>query len=824
MFLFPWRILPLAVPMSLPDPERSMILVFPLLALMFLASRPWHQYFSYGYSLPARMALFLCDLRLGDPEFHLWLALADLHHAHCQFDDYPYFPAIPGLTSMPPWPFPDLASAHQDSLLPYPPVQALFHSFGRKPSWRFRRFCRNAHSRYKQLLRQMTLGGNTPRDIVAPSDPPSPPAASSAVQISHFLSSFNPAKAGRWQLVLARHDRHCFRQVKSQRTVSVHLRHCRESLLSHTISEFCLPAIMESVFNTIAPDGSPLIVDSGVSCCISPHWDDFIEYHPSTVRIKDLSGLNSVAGQGMVQWLVRDINGHECKLLLPGYHVPQVSVRLLSPQSLFRAVGGEGHQTVDKFRLSLANGITLDAPYGRANLPTLPLATSQDKCCLWQQCFAFSSSDSTAWTPSVIAASNQNLSLAQKEILLWHQRLSHASLSTIHNLCRQSCRLVPRSPDNLVPLHWGHFLPCTYNVPNAVCDHLLCGACECAKAKRRRPRVVGASAGATRSMVLKQNHLHPGDCLSCDHYISPIPGRVVAPSGYSSTRHGYVGGTIYVDHASGWIFHSPQKSLNAADTIRGKLLLEREAAELDIQIKALHSDNGVFNSAEFRQHCDSYRQRLSFSGVGAHHQNGVAERSIQAIANMARASMRHASLRWPDRPILDLWPLAMSYAIWVDNQLPPSGAGLSPDERWSQVKLPSSRLSQAHAFGCPVYVLNPALQDGKQIPKWNSRARQGIFVGFSSNHSSLVPLIYNPRSQHISPQYHVIFDDAFLTVPALNTPTEMDDQFACLFETSRESFVDPHDVEARQPPWMMKGSLLTNWTPSRPRGRLVFAN
>ena len=34
-------------------------------------------------------------------------------------------------------------------------------------------------------------------------------------------------------------------------------------------------------------------------------------------------------------------------------------------------------------------------------------------------------------------ALNQNLSLAQKELLLWHHRLSHAGLSTIQNITRQ---------------------------------------------------------------------------------------------------------------------------------------------------------------------------------------------------------------------------------------------------------------------------------------------------------------------------------------------------------------------------------------------------
>jgi hypothetical protein len=56
-------------------------------------------------------------------------------------------------------------------------------------------------------------------------------------------------------------------------------------------------------------------------------------------------------------------------------------------------------------------------------------------------------------------------------------------------------------------------------------------------------------------------------------------------------------------------------------------------------------------------------QTLSFNGVGAHRQNGVAERSIQTVMNMARAIMLHATLHWPEHSFTDLWPLAMNYAI-----------------------------------------------------------------------------------------------------------------------------------------------------------------
>ena len=51
------------------------------------------------------------------------------------------------------------------------------------------------------------------------------------------------------------------------------------------------------------------------------------------------------------------------------------------------------------------------------------------------------------------------------------------------------------------------------------------------------------------------------------------------------------------------------------------------------------------------------------------------------------------------------------------------------------------------------YVLEAGLQDGKKIPKWDTRARLGIFVGFSPVHSLLVPLMLNVRTGKIGPQY-----------------------------------------------------------------------
>jgi hypothetical protein len=242
------------------------------------------------------------------------------------------------------------------------------------------------------------------------------------------------------------------------------------------------------------------------------------------------------------------------------------------------------------------------------------------------------------------------------------------------------------------------------------------------------------------------------------------------------------------------LFESHQLTTAASDTICGKVRVEHEARE--VGVTSYHSVNWVFSSQEFCAHCQALNQKLTFSGVGAHHQNGMAEHAIQMVTNMAHANMIHASLHWPKRSLIDLLPMAN--AIWVYNKIPHNGAGLCPDELCSCMKHHASHLQWCHVFGCPVYVLDPNFQDRKNFPKWDSRARQGIFVGFSTQHSTTVPLILNPRTQLISPQYHVIFDDTFSTVPSVTSIADHDKRFEEWFHSSLEQYVDPAEFSDSQ--------------------------
>ena len=98
--------------------------------------------------------------------------------------------------------------------------------------------------------------------------------------------------------------------------------------------------------------------------------------------------------------------------------------------------------------------------------------------------------------------------------------------------------------------------------------------------------------------------------------------------------------------------------------------------------------------------------------------------------------------------------------------MPRKDSRLAPIEIFSGVKLQNfEHLQRLHVWGCPVYVLDPKLQDGKKLPKWNPRTRRGQYLGYSPEHSSLIGRILNVTTGFISPQYHVVYDDLFTSVP-----------------------------------------------------------
>jgi hypothetical protein len=112
-----------------------------------------------------------------------------------------------------------------------------------------------------------------------------------------------------------------------------------------------------------------------------------------------------------------------------------------------------------------------------------------------------------------------------------------------------------------------------------------------------------------------------------------------------------------------------------------------------------------------------------FSGVGAHHQNGVAERAIGTTTKWAHTMLLHAIVHWPQATsqvnVLQLWTFAMDHAIYMWTNMPSKRTRKSPVELFTSVSHENyDHLQRSHVWGSPIYVLQPELQDAKKIGKW----------------------------------------------------------------------------------------------------------
>ena len=106
------------------------------------------------------------------------------------------------------------------------------------------------------------------------------------------------------------------------------------------------------------------------------------------------------------------------------------------------------------------------------------------------------------------------------------------------------------------------------------------------------------------------------------------------------------------------------------------------------------------------------QKKIRFSGDGSSHQNGAAERAIKTVVTMARTTLMHVALRYPeDTSSTGIWPMVMDYAAWAYNWIPDMHSGLPAIEIWSRSRFEpvSEIISNCHVWGCPTYVLEPNL-------------------------------------------------------------------------------------------------------------------
>lgn len=572
-----------------------------------------------------------------------------------------------------------------------------------------------------------------------------------------------------------------------------------------------------------AASNVPIVIDTGASKGLTPFCSDFISYREMSSKITGIGSQSTVVGVGTVCWTIIDQNQKIVTIETEAYHVPSAKIRLYSPQHDFCSKKS-GYLLVDSNQVKLRlphQQTTVSFPiHSFSSLPLMlldPTTGDPNRALLLEEDFSGSiyvTSDHTldhvpfeaTITPdetskdSILCAitdeKNINLTQPQLELLLWHYRLGHISMHHIQRLMHHQKPLDNQELEN--ELDYPAVI-CTRHKGTQTCITPKCAACILGKMESIGTGT-STSSGLTRGKF-RRDDMEPGKTVSMDQYIVTIKGRTLRTAAKENMK--FNGGTIFVDHASGKIFNYNQISLRTGETLVGKRILEQEADKIGFKVKGFLANNGVFTSDEFRNDMQRKQQTINFSGVGAHHQNGIAERNIKTISYFARSQLIHAALRWPNQHDLELWPFALDHAVYLWNNIPGSD-GLSPEEKWNGIKNPSfDHIRRLHPWGCPAYVLEPKLQDKKKIPKWNPRSRQGKFLGYWKEHATNVGLILNLQTKRISPQFHVLFDDYFTTVRSVddaNDPVLADVNWERMIElVGTDKYFDENDTENTPP-------------------------
>ena len=287
----------------------------------------------------------------------------------------------------------------------------------------------------------------------------------------------------------------------------------------------------------------------------------------------------------------------------------------------------------------------------------------------------------------------------------------------------------------------------------------ICMSCIFGKAHRKPWRSKGS-----KGSIRKESDNAPGKCVSMDQLVSAQPGLIPQMAGFLTNLRIW-GATVFVDHFSDYVYVALMRDLGLDETLLAKSAFERHANEGGISIESYRADNGRFADAGFQKAIKDANQSITFCAVGAHHQNGIVERRIKELTLISRTLLLHAKRHWPDYITTMMWPFALKEAAYRLNRLSSRTDGRSCEATFFNIDKDLFDPSSLHVFGSPCFVLDSRLQSGiAGPPKWEPRSRLGIYVGHSPSHAGSVALVLNPRTGHVSPQYHVVFDDLFTTV------------------------------------------------------------
>jgi hypothetical protein len=248
-------------------------------------------------------------------------------------------------------------------------------------------------------------------------------------------------------------------------------------------------------------------------------------------------------------------------------------------------------------------------------------------------------------------------------------------------------------------------------------------------------------------------------CIEGKMHDSPHPSKTIISSKrvlellhvdlFGPPSHESLGGKKYclviVDDYSRytWVYFFKLKSETQQTVIDFANEVQRQH---NVPILAIRSDNGSeFKNYTLNEFLSEEGIRHQYSAPYTPQQNGVAERKNRTLMDMARSML--AEFKSP----YNFWAEAISTACHSSNRLYlRKGLNKTPYEILNGNK---PNISYFRIFGCKCY----ALHKGVHLPKFHSKAWEGIFVGYGAE--SHTYRVYNKTTGCVIETSSVGFDE-----------------------------------------------------------------
>ncbi|CAI7768972.1 unnamed protein product [Closterium sp. NIES-54] len=476
-------------------------------------------------------------------------------------------------------------------------------------------------------------------------------------------------------------------------------------------SESAAPGAGESALSGTAPTEAlhTFTLDSGASRSFFRDSTTLMPLsRPIAVSLADPSGGPVLSHSSTVLLCPAATSG-----LLSGLHLPSFSTNLVSGADLQDAwvdqftpgVQRVTHCTCSRTGRHLAT-FTRQPGSSQYTLTTAsPPVTASGQVAASGQVFSATSRSSPASAP----CSCRPLS---HETLLWHHRLGHPSLPRLRGMASRT--LVSGLPRSLPSLPPGPAPTCV-------------------------PCVEGWQRAAPHSSKFPPTEA-PLQTLHMDVW---GPARV---RGQGHERYFM----LVVDEYSRYTTVFPLRRKGEVtevliDWIRGARRQLSESFGSDLPVLRLHSDRGgEFSSDLLRAFCRAEGICQTFTLPASPQQNGIAERRIGMVMDVARTSMIHAAA-----PHF-LWPFAVQYAAHQINLQPRvSLPETTPTLRWT------GKVGDASVFrvlGSRAFVRDASAD------KLSSRAVPCVFLGFPPDAPGWQ--FYHPTSRRVLSSQDVTFDQS----------------------------------------------------------------